>query len=67
MNYIKIGNTSFNTDKLGFKTRPEFLEMYKGKFLKKELDQAWSELKHFIKEASKPISPKKEYKKGERE
>ncbi len=31
MNYIKIGNTSFNVDKINFKTRSEFINKYKGK------------------------------------
>lgn len=53
-NYIKIGNTYFNTELLAFKTKREFLDIYSNKLLAKDLDEAWKTLKVYIKVEEKP-------------
>ena len=52
-NSIKIGNTSFDVNRLAFKNKSEFLKIYKDKLLSKDLEIAWNELKKYIKEEPK--------------
>ena len=50
MNTYKIQNTTFNVDRLAFKTKPEFIAIYKTHMTAANLEEAWKELKQYIKE-----------------
>lgn len=45
---MKIGKTSFDTGNLAFKNRSEFMNIYKTKMTKAELEKAWTALKQYI-------------------
>ena len=67
---LKFGNTSFNIERLAFKNKSEFIEIYKGKMTTKQLDEAWDGLKKYVKEEPKEETFKKvehKHKKTERE
>lgn len=53
MSNLKIGNTSFDIDNLAFKTKSEFLKIYKNLLKANDLENAWNELKKHIKVESK--------------
>lgn len=48
MKQVKFGNTSWNLDKIAFKTKADFLKKYSAPLYKFDKEEAWNELKKYI-------------------
>ena len=53
MKTIKFGNTEIRIDDFKIKSKREFKSIYSNKVHKFDLDEAWEELKKYVKKPSK--------------